>query len=145
MYQMYVCMWVCVYVCMCMYVCMYDPCYFPEYPHLAPPPHPSPSLHWDHNRKRSVLLLLTFAVSCLLVSLRVQIFIVLRLWSYDDSNTENIYEDTTVMHFRLLLHRSWSREASHPREARNQKKIVLWIFITPYLIWIPFKQPLSSK
>ena len=73
MYQMYVCEYVCV------YVCMYDPCYFPEYPHPAPPPHPSPSLHWDHNRKRSVLLLLTFAVSCLLVSLRVQIFIVLRL------------------------------------------------------------------
>ena len=86
----------------------HDLCYFPEYPHPAP----SPSLHWDHNRKRSLYLLLTFAVSCLLVSLRVQIFIVLRLRSYDDSNTENIYEDTTVMHFRLLLHRSWSREAS---------------------------------
>ena len=31
---------------------------FPEYPHPAP----SPFLHWDHNRKRSLLFLLTFAV-----------------------------------------------------------------------------------
>ena len=36
----------------------HDLCYFPEYPHPAP----SPFLHWDHNRKRSVLFLLTFAV-----------------------------------------------------------------------------------
>ena len=36
----------------------HDLCYFPEYPHPAP----SPFLHWDHNRKRSLLFLLTFAV-----------------------------------------------------------------------------------
>ena len=50
------------YVCIrCIYVCMYDPCYFPEYPHPPPPPS-SPYLHWDRNRKRSLLLLVTFAV-----------------------------------------------------------------------------------
>ena len=102
----------------------HDLCYFPEYPHPAAP---SPSLHWDHNRKRSLLFLLTFAVSCLLVSLRVQLFIVLRLRSYDDSNTENIYEDTTVMHFRLLLHpvgreRPAPRRKQSLRGARNLKK-----------------------
>ena len=37
----------------------HDPCYFQEYPHPAPP---SPFLHWDHNRKRSLLFLLTLAV-----------------------------------------------------------------------------------
>ena len=72
MYQMYVCEYV------CMYVCMYS-LLVSGVPSPRPSAPPSPSLHWDHNRKRSVLLLLTFAVSCLLVSLRVQIFIVLRL------------------------------------------------------------------
>ena len=51
------------YVCIrCMCVCLYDPCYFPEYPHPTLPPPPSSFLHWDHNRKRSLSLLLTFAV-----------------------------------------------------------------------------------
>ena len=73
---------------------------------------PSPSLHWDHNRKRSLLFLLTFAVFvCQLVCVfKYSLFYVFDLMM---TATLRIFKkDTTVMHFRLLLHRSWSREAS---------------------------------
>ena len=59
----------------------HDPCYFPEYPHLPPQ---------GSQQKKIPLAFAHFRRFRLLVSLRVQVFIVLRLWSYDDSNTENI-------------------------------------------------------
>ena len=64
----------------------HDPCYFPEYPHPHPPPPPSTGI----TTEKIPLAFAHFRRFCLLVSLRVQIFIVLRrLSSYDDSNTEN--------------------------------------------------------
>ena len=65
-------------MCVCVYVCMYDPCYFPEYPHsaLPPPPIPPPFTGITTEKDPSCFCSLSF---CLLVSLRVQVFIVLRL------------------------------------------------------------------
>ena len=75
MYQMY----------LCTYVCRigYGPCYFPEYPYSAPPPpRPYPSLHCTGITAEKIGPLAFaphFRCFCLLVSLRVQVFIVLRL------------------------------------------------------------------
>ena len=94
----------------------------------VPSPRPLPLPPLGSQQKKIPLSFAHFRSFCLLVSLRVQIFIVLRrLWSYDDSNTENIYEDTTVMHFRLLLHpvgreRPAPRRKQSLRGARNLKK-----------------------
>ena len=67
------------YVCIrYIYVCMYDPCYFPASPHPPPPPlFPLPPL--GSEQKKIPLAFGHFRRFCLLVSLRVQVFIVLRL------------------------------------------------------------------
>ena len=54
MYHMYVCEYVCMYVCMILVTFRGTL--------TPPPPPPSSFLHWDHNRKKSLSLLLTFAV-----------------------------------------------------------------------------------
>ena len=53
----------------------HDPSYFPEYPHPAPPL-PLPPL--ESQQKKIPLAFAHFCRFCLLVSLRVQVFIVLR-------------------------------------------------------------------
>ena len=77
MYQIYVCIYV------CMILVTFRSTLTPH-----PPPLPLPPL--GSQQKEIPLVFADFRRFCLLVSLRVQIFIVLRLWSYDDSNTENI-------------------------------------------------------
>ena len=108
----------------CMYLCMYDPCYFPEYPHPAPP---SPSLHWDHNRKRSLLFLLTFAVFvCQLVFVfKYSLFYVFDLMM---TATPRIYKKiqlSCIFGYCFIAvgrARPPPEGNSHPREARNIKK-----------------------
>ena len=68
------------YVCIrCMCVCVYDPCYFPEYPHPALPPPPLLLPPLGSQQKKVPLAFAHFRRFCLLVSLRVQVFIVPRL------------------------------------------------------------------
>ena len=72
MYQMY----------LCTYVCRigYGPCYFPEYPYSAPPPFlPPPFTGITAEKIGPLAFAPQFRCFCLLVSLRVQVFIVLRL------------------------------------------------------------------
>ena len=77
MYQMYVCMFV------WSLLLSGVPSPHPPSPPLLLPPLGS-------QQKKVPLAFAHFRRFCLLVSLRVQVFIVPRLWSYDDSNTKNI-------------------------------------------------------